>query len=342
MENNNTVSVNAKDLVLGWMDDSLYHTYHINFAKLLGLNESIILSKLVNLYNYWNNRGQLDHEDMFFCAIEDMYELTAIARGQQSRAVTNLVNMGLITSKRKGLPAKRYFSLNFVEIALKMQECNKKAQNEQSDSDAVSETSNPQEPHNDGKAQNEQTRKPKTSFTKSSKRADIKESELKDLELKDLEEEEEEEEARGSELFEFLVSKGHEPSDVKIFENKIEELQITGYTNEQANEAIILSLKDLKRGKCHSPYSFAGKKLDYVMKGDKAEQQTKPKQKPRKTTREESVPEWFEQSQKEQREQEEKEQAEREAKEQQTKEETDKRRLELLAKLEKMGKEGQK
>lgn len=81
-------------------------------AHKLGLNATIILAEVIALQKYWEKRGKLDKENMFFCTIEDMQEHTTLKKDTQSRAIKVLVELGLITTKQKSTPSKRYFKIH--------------------------------------------------------------------------------------------------------------------------------------------------------------------------------------------------------------------------------------
>lgn len=92
-----------------------YLTVNKYLAKLLGLHESIILSELIFRYN--QHVHNLDKEGMFFCTVETIEENTTLSKYQQSKAIGTLEGNGLIETKTKGLPARRYFKINEEAIA---------------------------------------------------------------------------------------------------------------------------------------------------------------------------------------------------------------------------------
>ncbi|WP_336791133.1 hypothetical protein [Paenibacillus sp. MMO-177] len=77
-------------------------------AKRVGLNEAILLSELVFRQHIQN----LDNEGMFYCTVETIEDNTTLSKYQQSKAIGTLESHGLISTKTKGLPAKRYFKIN--------------------------------------------------------------------------------------------------------------------------------------------------------------------------------------------------------------------------------------
>ncbi|MFW5891652.1 MAG: hypothetical protein ACOCUI_05485, partial [bacterium] len=75
----------------------------------IGVMENIILSELISQYKYFQSRNELDQEGYFYCTVDKMEKHTALSKDQQSRAIGNLVKMGLIKKDLKGLPARRHF-----------------------------------------------------------------------------------------------------------------------------------------------------------------------------------------------------------------------------------------
>lgn len=81
----------------------------------IGLNEAIIYTELLSKYNYFETRGQLQYDNVFFNTIDDLYLSTCIGDRGQRTAIKNLVDYGLLATKTRGLPPKRYFKLSFKE-----------------------------------------------------------------------------------------------------------------------------------------------------------------------------------------------------------------------------------
>lgn len=86
-------------------------------ARTLGLHEAIVLSELVSWHMYYADRNQLDDENMFFCTVEKLEENTTLSRHLQANAINRLKELRLITHASKGMPARRFFSINENEIA---------------------------------------------------------------------------------------------------------------------------------------------------------------------------------------------------------------------------------
>lgn len=91
-----------------------------NLAKNIGLCEAILYSELISRYSYFEERDSLDSDSCFYNTVEDLEEGTTLSDYQQRKAIKTLVNLKLLSVKLKGLPAKRYFKMNFdTELILK-------------------------------------------------------------------------------------------------------------------------------------------------------------------------------------------------------------------------------
>ena len=96
------------------------HTVYNHYvAQALGIYEAIVLGVLLSADDYWEKHNR-DFDDFFYCTVEYMHRKTALTEHQQRNAINNLEKAGYIETKRMGLPAKRYFKINydFIENAL--------------------------------------------------------------------------------------------------------------------------------------------------------------------------------------------------------------------------------
>lgn len=59
-------------------------------------------------------------DDYFFNTIENIEEDTTLSRYQQDRAINKLVKLGLIEYQVKGMPARRYFKINYDDTIEKL------------------------------------------------------------------------------------------------------------------------------------------------------------------------------------------------------------------------------
>ena len=81
-------------------------------AHALGTNEAIIYSALIAKRAYYYQRDILDEDGYFYSTISDLQESTGLSRYQQNSAIKNLIEVNLIECRKKGVPARRFFSVN--------------------------------------------------------------------------------------------------------------------------------------------------------------------------------------------------------------------------------------
>lgn len=136
-------------------------------AHKIGLDETIIYTELASQYIFWASRNGLHNDSgkqdengtWFFCTVEKLEAHTTIKKGRQQRAIDSLSKMGLVETKKMGLPAKRFFRLTDAIKAVLFDDADKSAQNEPTDNTNVSEVENENKPRGYQSAQNEPTSK---------------------------------------------------------------------------------------------------------------------------------------------------------------------------------------
>ncbi len=84
------------------------------FIRKFNLNAAILLSEIYSEYTYWKERDGLQDGGYFYSTIENMSYNTGLSKHQQSVAVKELENYGIIKVKYHGMPKKRYFKFNAV------------------------------------------------------------------------------------------------------------------------------------------------------------------------------------------------------------------------------------
>lgn len=89
-----------------------YFVVNRNLARLIGLNEAIIFGELCSEYDYWESRSMLDDGEWFYSTADNIEKNTTIKRKTQDRTIASLKEKGLIETKLKGVPAKRYIKIN--------------------------------------------------------------------------------------------------------------------------------------------------------------------------------------------------------------------------------------
>lgn len=84
-------------------------------AHKIGLNASVVLSELIARFKYHDSKGQAEG-GWFYCTKNTLEEQTSLNRYYQDKAIEELEELGLITKKTKGIPAKRYFKIHEKSI----------------------------------------------------------------------------------------------------------------------------------------------------------------------------------------------------------------------------------
>ncbi len=107
---------------LDLLDSGNFQTYNRKVAKELGsVNAAIMLSELVNRYNYHKDNQELltykKHEGVwFYYTVEKCEERTVLSRKEQETAIKILEKRGLFTKRAIGIPPKRHFCLEMKKI----------------------------------------------------------------------------------------------------------------------------------------------------------------------------------------------------------------------------------
>lgn len=77
----------------------------------VGINPAIYLSELCNYYLYFVSRNQLDSDGMFYVTHEAITKRTTLTGKQQRLCENTLRKMGVLTIKRKGVPARNWYNI---------------------------------------------------------------------------------------------------------------------------------------------------------------------------------------------------------------------------------------
>lgn len=85
------------------------------FVQKLGLIETTLLSLLLDRYTFFSQQNQTD-SGWFYCTNEYLQTTLNLGRKFVDNALKVLETAQLIETKRKGLPAKKYFHLSFDNI----------------------------------------------------------------------------------------------------------------------------------------------------------------------------------------------------------------------------------
>jgi len=81
----------------------------------LGLKAAVLLGEIISRYFYFEERGKLTEDGLFFNTIGDLQAGTSLTRYEQTSAIKVLEKEGLIKTHKRGLPRKRYFELTITD-----------------------------------------------------------------------------------------------------------------------------------------------------------------------------------------------------------------------------------
>lgn len=101
--------------LLKLLSSSNYLVINKDLIKVLGIEESILLGELASEYDYWLKKGELDNE-YFYSTIENIEKNTTLSKYKQTQAISKLKELGIVETKLKGIPAKRYIKINEQRI----------------------------------------------------------------------------------------------------------------------------------------------------------------------------------------------------------------------------------
>ena len=96
-------------------------TVNKTLIKLFGLEAAVLLGELAGEHNYWKQNEGLTEDGFFFSTIENVEDKTSLSEHKQRQALKKLEELGIVTVKIKGLPAKRYIKINKEQLTESLQ-----------------------------------------------------------------------------------------------------------------------------------------------------------------------------------------------------------------------------
>ena len=100
-----------KDILSLLAQDS-YFIVNKDLAKVIGINEAIILGELASEYTYYLKNDKLTEDGYFYSTVKNIEDNTTIKRDKQRKILNHLQDLDLIDIKFKETPAKRFIKLN--------------------------------------------------------------------------------------------------------------------------------------------------------------------------------------------------------------------------------------
>jgi len=103
-----------------FLTQTAFWTINKELAHNIGRDEAFLLSDLISKYEYFKSINQLvefDNENYFYATSESIENDTMFTYFQQKKLIANLEKLGLLKSKRKGIPSKLFFHIKEENIS---------------------------------------------------------------------------------------------------------------------------------------------------------------------------------------------------------------------------------
>lgn len=97
--------------LIQYLASSNYITVNKSLIKAFGLCEAVLIGELCSEYTFWEQNNQLE-DGFFYATIDKIEDNTGLSAYEQRAAIKKLESAGIIVTKLKGLPAKKYFSID--------------------------------------------------------------------------------------------------------------------------------------------------------------------------------------------------------------------------------------
>lgn len=83
-----------------------------SLIKSIGLIPAILIGELASECLYWETQGTLVDGCWFYSTVDNINDNTGLSEHDQREGIKSLIDLGIIETKKMGVPAKRYFKLN--------------------------------------------------------------------------------------------------------------------------------------------------------------------------------------------------------------------------------------
>lgn len=105
-----------EDLILSHISSQSFLVVNKKILQILGPNQTILLSNLIDKYQYFRDRGRLVKNEWFFLTREKQMEQTGLTEHHWNTSRSELENRELIVTKRMGVPARLHYKIDLRQI----------------------------------------------------------------------------------------------------------------------------------------------------------------------------------------------------------------------------------
>ena len=103
--------------IISLLANSNYLVVNKDLISMLGLECAVFLSEIVSEWSYWENTGKAE-DGWFFSTQKNIEKNTNLKRCKQNACAKKLVELGLLETEVRGMPAQKYFRINEENIRL--------------------------------------------------------------------------------------------------------------------------------------------------------------------------------------------------------------------------------
>lgn len=112
---NNRLNDRNQKIALELFRSDAFLVINKKLLKKLGPIKAIFLENLVDKYKYWKDKDMLN-DDSFFLTHEEQIEQTGMNEYQIRECKKYMIELGLLKTSMKGIPAKEHYTLDFERL----------------------------------------------------------------------------------------------------------------------------------------------------------------------------------------------------------------------------------
>lgn len=105
-----------KSFAANVMTSSSFFLVNKQLVMKIGYRDAMTLGLLIDAWQYWSSVGKLEDDGSFYKVRQEIADDMGTGLRDIDSAIKNLQACGLIEVKRKGLPAKCFYKINFEKI----------------------------------------------------------------------------------------------------------------------------------------------------------------------------------------------------------------------------------
>ncbi|MDZ7343128.1 MAG: hypothetical protein ONA90_01300 [candidate division KSB1 bacterium] len=104
------------DFVINALSTDAFWSVNKRIAREVGIEETVLLSELIYRYRYFQDTNRLHDGEAFYATSEDLQSALGIGKKTLERIVKSLLQTGLVSADLRGVPARRYWFINWRRI----------------------------------------------------------------------------------------------------------------------------------------------------------------------------------------------------------------------------------